>query len=266
MRAHDLVRYRNFRTLTTPAPQQFLSLAVDPGGEVACAGTLDSFQARGVGWGRLGGGGRAGAVGRGRGGGGGPAGAVGRGRNRPGPQRAEARRARVLRARTPPPPTPRNTRPPRAVERTADLRVERQDRPASGRARRPRGPRLRAGLQPLPADPRVLLVGQDRAAVGRVRRRGLRGDAAARARRAGGGVQVGAAGPPLAAWPAHPCARAPERLFGAWGGSESAGPDLTPHAAAHSLPERPDGRQLAAATLDGAIYLWDAQEGELQVG
>ncbi|GBF92981.1 hypothetical protein Rsub_05817 [Raphidocelis subcapitata] len=44
VRAHDLVRYRNFRTLTTPAPQQFLSLAVDPGGEIACAGTLDSFQ------------------------------------------------------------------------------------------------------------------------------------------------------------------------------------------------------------------------------
>jgi hypothetical protein len=46
VRAFDLVRYRNFRTLTTPEPQQFLSLAVDPGGEVACAGTLDSFQVR----------------------------------------------------------------------------------------------------------------------------------------------------------------------------------------------------------------------------
>ncbi len=53
MRAYDLVRYRNFRTLTTPSPQQFLSLAVDPGGEVACAGTLDSFQV-GVGWLRVG--------------------------------------------------------------------------------------------------------------------------------------------------------------------------------------------------------------------
>jgi len=44
VRAYDLVRYRNFRTLTTPTPQQFLSLSVDPGGEIACAGTLDSFQ------------------------------------------------------------------------------------------------------------------------------------------------------------------------------------------------------------------------------
>lgn len=46
VRAYDLVRYRNFRTLTTPQPQQFLSLGVDPGGEIACAGTLDSFQVR----------------------------------------------------------------------------------------------------------------------------------------------------------------------------------------------------------------------------
>ncbi|KAI8469923.1 MAG: WD40 repeat-like protein [Monoraphidium minutum] len=44
VRAFDLVRYRNFRTLTTPQPAQFLSLAVDPGGEIACAGTLDGFQ------------------------------------------------------------------------------------------------------------------------------------------------------------------------------------------------------------------------------
>ncbi len=28
---------------------------------------------------------------------------------------------------------------------------------------------------------------------------------------------------------------------------------------------RPDGRQLASATLDGQIYLWDPLEGELQV-
>ena len=52
VRAYDLVRYRNFRTLTTPEPQQFLSLAVDPGGEVACAGTLDAFQVRAAGGGR----------------------------------------------------------------------------------------------------------------------------------------------------------------------------------------------------------------------
>ena len=33
VRAWDLLRYRNFRTLTTPSPVQFASLAVDP----ACA-------------------------------------------------------------------------------------------------------------------------------------------------------------------------------------------------------------------------------------
>jgi hypothetical protein len=34
VRAFDLVRYRNFRTLTTPEPVQFVSMTVDPGGEV----------------------------------------------------------------------------------------------------------------------------------------------------------------------------------------------------------------------------------------
>lgn len=34
LRAWDLVRYRCFRTMTTPAPVQFASLAVDPSGEV----------------------------------------------------------------------------------------------------------------------------------------------------------------------------------------------------------------------------------------
>ena len=33
LRAWDLVRYRCFRTMTTPAPVQFASLAVDPSGE-----------------------------------------------------------------------------------------------------------------------------------------------------------------------------------------------------------------------------------------
>ena len=36
VRAFDLVRYRNFRTLTAPHPVQFASLAVDPAGEVGC--------------------------------------------------------------------------------------------------------------------------------------------------------------------------------------------------------------------------------------
>ena len=34
VRAFDLVRYRNFRTMTAPHPVQFGSLAVDPAGEV----------------------------------------------------------------------------------------------------------------------------------------------------------------------------------------------------------------------------------------
>lgn len=44
VRAWDLVRYRNFRTFTTPSPRQFVSLSSDPSGEVICAGTLDSFE------------------------------------------------------------------------------------------------------------------------------------------------------------------------------------------------------------------------------
>ena len=34
VRAFDLIRYRNFRTMTSPHPVQFVSLAVDPAGEV----------------------------------------------------------------------------------------------------------------------------------------------------------------------------------------------------------------------------------------
>ena len=34
VRAWDLLRYRNFRTMTSPTPVQFNSLAVDPAGEV----------------------------------------------------------------------------------------------------------------------------------------------------------------------------------------------------------------------------------------
>ena len=36
VRAWDLLRYRNFRTMTSPTPVQFNSLAVDPAGEVRC--------------------------------------------------------------------------------------------------------------------------------------------------------------------------------------------------------------------------------------
>ncbi|GMK57030.1 hypothetical protein CspeluHIS016_0308700 [Cutaneotrichosporon spelunceum] len=44
VRAFDLVRYRNFRTFTSPTPVQFCSLAVDPSGEVVAAGSLDSYE------------------------------------------------------------------------------------------------------------------------------------------------------------------------------------------------------------------------------
>jgi periodic tryptophan protein 2 len=44
VRAHDLHRYRNFKTYTSPSPCQFTSLEVDPAGEVLVAGTMDPFH------------------------------------------------------------------------------------------------------------------------------------------------------------------------------------------------------------------------------
>ncbi|KAF7720662.1 hypothetical protein EC973_006667 [Apophysomyces ossiformis] len=44
VRAFDLVRYRNFKTFTSPNPVQFSSLAVDPSGEIICTGTIDTFE------------------------------------------------------------------------------------------------------------------------------------------------------------------------------------------------------------------------------
>ncbi|KAF2801740.1 WD40 repeat-like protein [Mytilinidion resinicola] len=44
VRAWDLIRYRNFRTFTAPTRLSFSSLAVDPSGEVICAGSIDSFD------------------------------------------------------------------------------------------------------------------------------------------------------------------------------------------------------------------------------
>lgn len=44
VRAHDLHRYRTFKTLTTPTPVQFLSLAIDPSGEIVAAGSADPFH------------------------------------------------------------------------------------------------------------------------------------------------------------------------------------------------------------------------------
>ncbi|CAL8068598.1 unnamed protein product [Calicophoron daubneyi] len=46
VRAHDLVRYRNFRTLSVPTRQiQFSSVAVDALGTLVAAGGLDTFEA-----------------------------------------------------------------------------------------------------------------------------------------------------------------------------------------------------------------------------
>ena len=44
VRAWDLIRYRNFRTFTAPTRLAFSSIAVDPSGEVVCAGSHDSFD------------------------------------------------------------------------------------------------------------------------------------------------------------------------------------------------------------------------------
>ncbi|GBG30583.1 Guanine nucleotide-binding protein subunit beta-1 [Hondaea fermentalgiana] len=41
VRAFDLVRYRNFRTMVTPTPTQLTCLAVDGQGEIVCAGAMD---------------------------------------------------------------------------------------------------------------------------------------------------------------------------------------------------------------------------------
>ena len=44
VRAHDLHRYRNFKTYTSDIPCQFLSMAVDKSGEVLCAGSAEPFR------------------------------------------------------------------------------------------------------------------------------------------------------------------------------------------------------------------------------
>lgn len=44
VRAWDLIRYRNFRTFTAPTRLGWSCLAVDPTGEVVCAGSQDSFD------------------------------------------------------------------------------------------------------------------------------------------------------------------------------------------------------------------------------
>jgi len=44
VRAFDLVRYRNFRTFTSPEPTQFTCLAIDNSGEMVVAGSLDPYE------------------------------------------------------------------------------------------------------------------------------------------------------------------------------------------------------------------------------
>ena len=44
IRAYDLIRYRNFKTFASPVPVQFGCLAIDPTGEIICAGSLDTFD------------------------------------------------------------------------------------------------------------------------------------------------------------------------------------------------------------------------------
>ncbi|GMF60814.1 unnamed protein product [[Candida] boidinii] len=44
IKAWDLIRFRNFRTFTSTERIQFSCLAVDPSGEIVCAGSLDDFK------------------------------------------------------------------------------------------------------------------------------------------------------------------------------------------------------------------------------
>jgi periodic tryptophan protein 2 len=44
VRAYDLTRYRPFRLLTSPTPTQFSCLAIDPSGELVCAGSVEPFD------------------------------------------------------------------------------------------------------------------------------------------------------------------------------------------------------------------------------
>ncbi|RUS87693.1 hypothetical protein EGW08_004534 [Elysia chlorotica] len=44
VRAFDLTRYRNYKTLTSPKPDQFSSVAVDGAGEIVCAGGTSEFM------------------------------------------------------------------------------------------------------------------------------------------------------------------------------------------------------------------------------
>ena len=44
VRAYDMHKYRNFRTFVSPRPVQFSCVALDPSGEVVCAGSHDTYE------------------------------------------------------------------------------------------------------------------------------------------------------------------------------------------------------------------------------
>lgn len=44
VRAFDMIRYRNFRTMTSPKPTQFSCVAIDPAGEIVAAGSTTDFS------------------------------------------------------------------------------------------------------------------------------------------------------------------------------------------------------------------------------
>lgn len=44
VRAFDMMRYRNFQTFVSPTPAQFGCVAVEPSGEMVCAGSRDSLE------------------------------------------------------------------------------------------------------------------------------------------------------------------------------------------------------------------------------
>lgn len=44
VRVFDLVKYRNFRTMTTPKPAQFSCLAIESGGDIVAAGSIDPYD------------------------------------------------------------------------------------------------------------------------------------------------------------------------------------------------------------------------------
>lgn len=44
VRAFDMIRYRNFRTMTSPKPTQFSCIAIDPAGEIVAAGSTTDFS------------------------------------------------------------------------------------------------------------------------------------------------------------------------------------------------------------------------------